>query len=157
MPKNHIEEFTNLIHDIITSKEFQKMKEYKHHRNSTTYRHSLHVAYLCYLYYKRKQRNVNIQELIRSALLHDYFLYDWRENDGKCKGLVHGFVHAKRALENALKDYPDLTKVEQDAIKNHMFPLTLVPPTTKCGWVICYYDKVAAISEYMQSKRIILA
>ncbi len=35
---------------------------------------------------------------------------------------------------------------------HHMFPLTLIPPTTKEGWLICIFDKVAAKSDYKSIK-----
>lgn len=148
MPQN--KEFEELIHDIITSEEYLKMKKYKHHLHGNTYEHSIAVAYLCYLHYKKKKSKVNLAELIRGALLHDYFLYDRHDKTVgvHINGLVHGYTHPKRALENAMKHYPDLTKNEQDIIKRHMFPLTPVPPKTRCGWLVCYYDKVAAIYEY---------
>lgn len=144
------QEFHDLIHDIITSEEFCKMKGYKHHLHGSTYDHSISVAYLCYRHYKKGKSKVNIEELIRGALLHDYFLYDRHDKDGDChiNGLVHGFTHPKRALENARNHYPDLTRTEQDIIKRHMFPLTPIPPRTRCGWLVCFYDKVAAVCEY---------
>lgn len=148
--QNKNREFVELIQDIITSEEFCKMKNYKHHLHGSTYEHSISVAYLCYQHCKRTKRNVNIKELIRGALLHDYFLYDRHDKsrDGYVNGLVHGFTHPKRALINAINHYPDLTRTEQDIIKRHMFPLTPVPPGTRCGWLVCFYDKVAAIREY---------
>ena len=147
-------EFIGLIHDIAASEEFCKMKEYKHHAKGNTYEHCIHVAYLCYLHWIRTGCDVNIRELIRGALLHDYFLYDWREGEGfqLRKGMFHGFTHPGRALKNALRDYSDLSKTEEDMIKRHMFPLTPVPPHTKCGWLVCLYDKVAAIQEYGRLK-----
>ena len=129
------------------------MQQYKHHLNGNTYEHSIKVAYLCYWHYKRHKSKVDPKELIRGALLHDYFLYDRHDksNPEHICGLIHGFTHSKRALENALKAYPDLTKTEQDMIKRHMFPLTPIPPKTKCGWLVCFYDKVAAIFDYCDS------
>ena len=154
--QNQNEEFHELIHDIISSEEFSKMKNYKHHLHGSTYEHSISVAYLCYQHCKRTKSNVNIKELIRGALLHDYFLYDRHVKNGEhhINGLVHGFTHPKRALENARNHYPDLTKTEQDIIKRHMFPLTPIPPRTKCGWLVCFYDKVAAIYEYCHRSKL---
>ncbi len=151
-------EFFEMIQDIIETEEFCKSKVYKHHSRGNTYKHSIHVAYLCYKHQMRTGCDVNFRELIRGALLHDYFLYDWRKQEG-CKfinGILHGFRHSKMALENALRDYPDLTRTEADIIKRHMFPLTIIPPSTKGGWLVCFYDKVAAIYEYAGLKNNIL-
>lgn len=142
------ESFFVLIGDIIDSEEFRRMRKYKHHLHGTTYDHSIKVAYLCYRHYHKHQSNVNLNELIRGALLHDYFLYDRHDRANHISGLRHCLTHPKRALENAAKAYPDLTETEQDMIKRHMFPLTPIPPKTQCGWLLCFYDKVAAIDEY---------
>jgi hypothetical protein len=30
-----------------------------------------------------------------------------------------------------------------------MFPIVPIPPTTKCGWIVCWYDKVASVGDYL--------
>lgn len=146
--------FYSLISDIIETDDFRKMQAYKHHLHGTTYTHSIKVAYLCYRHYQKHKSTLNINELIRGALLHDYYLYDWRDKSAAkhINGFVHGFMHPKLALENALQAYPDLTETEQDMIERHMFPLTPFPPKTRCGWLVCFYDKVAALGEYCSMK-----
>ena len=130
------------------------MREYKHHRNGNTYEHSVKVAYLCYKHHRFFNSNVALWELMRGALLHDYFLYDRHKKDPHCKisGLRHGFTHPALALRNALSAYPDLTRTERDIIKRHMFPLTPIPPKTRGGWIVCLYDKIAAIDDYLSPK-----
>ena len=83
-------------------------------------------------------------ELIRGALLHDYFLYDW--HDGLPERRVHGFTHPSAALRNALDDF-ELTEVEKDIIKKHMFPLTLTPPKYRESWAMCVVDKACSVYE----------
>lgn len=150
MTEGEDKEFKELIQEIVSTEEFKKMKQYKHHRGGNTYDHSIRVAYLCYRYYKRHNSKVNVNELIRGALLHDYFLYDRHDksNPDYVCGLIHGLVHPKRALANATRAYPNLTKTERDVIKRHVFPLTPIPPKTRCGWLVCFYDKVVAICDY---------
>jgi uncharacterized protein len=43
--------------------------------------------------------------------------------------------------------------MEEDMILRHMFPLTPVPPRTKAGWLLCLYDKIAALSDYFGENR----
>ena len=140
-------EFQNLIQKIISSKEYQTMKHHRHHVKSNTFDHSVKVAYLCFRHHKRFHMKMDLEELIRGALLHDYYLYDWHDKAPSHR--FHGFTHPKRALSNALRKYPNLTRTERDMIRRHMFPLTLIPPKTKGGWLICLYDKIAAISDYL--------
>lgn len=84
------------------------------------------------------------RDLIRGALLHDYFLYDW--HDGEKERRIHGFTHPMTALRNADRDF-DLTDTERDIIKKHMFPLTVIPPTCREGWIVCLADKYCSLYE----------
>ena len=147
--------FYDLVKDIVETKAFCRMHHYRHHLHGSTFEHSIKVAYLCYCHHRRSGKSEGLYELVRAALLHDYFLYDHhaKEGEGRITGLRHGLVHPRRALENAERAYPDLTKGERDAIRRHMFPLTLVPPKTRCGWLVCFYDKVAAIGDYCNRKK----
>lgn len=141
-------DFLEMAGEIISSDEFIKMKKYKQHIHGNTYDHSVRVAYLCYRHCIKHKSKVNVGELVRGALLHDYFLYDLHGEDSNVSGIVHGYTHPSRALENAIRAYPDLSPTERDAIRRHMFPLTPIPPRTRCGWLVCYYDKIAALEEY---------
>lgn len=139
-------EFIRMIRDIIRTKEFRGMKQYRHHVKGSVYDHSIKVAYLCYRHHKRFGTKTDLRELVRGALLHDFYLYDWHEMlPGR---RLHLFTHPRCSLANALHHYPDLTRREQDMIRRHMFPVTLTPPRTGAGWLICFYDKVAACSDY---------
>lgn len=139
-------EFFVIIRDIVRSDEYCGMKNCKHHIKGSVYDHSVKVAYLCYQHHKRFGTKIGLEEFVRGALLHDYYLYDWHEKSPSHR--FHGFTHPRCALNNALAKYPDLTETEQDMILRHMFPLTPIPPTTKAGWLLCFYDKVAAVSDY---------
>ncbi len=141
-------EFKRLIREIISSDEFRAMKHYRHHVKSNLHDHCIKVAYLCYRHHKRFRPNIPPEELIRGALLHDYYLYDWHDK-GASYRFIHGFVHPRAALRQALHRYPKLSYAERDMIRRHMFPMTLIPPKTHAGWLICFYDKVAAGSDYL--------
>ena len=72
-------EFFDLVEDIICSEEYRGMKNNKHHIKSNVYDHSIKVAYLCYNHYKKFETKIDLQEFVRGALLHDYYLYDWHD------------------------------------------------------------------------------
>lgn len=146
MKQKSTKEFARLIRDITHSEDYRVMKERRHHVKGSVYDHSVKVAYLCYRHYQRFGTKIALSEFIRGALLHDYYLYD--RNDKTASPRFHGFVHPGYALGNAKQRYPDLTRIERDMILRHMFPLTPIPPRTKAGWLICFYDKVAAVSDY---------
>ena len=81
---------------------------------------------------------------MRGALLHDYFLNDWHKKDDGHRW--HGFRHGKTAARNAKRDYR-LNRLEEYIIASHMFPLTVLPPKSKEGWMVCLADKWCAAEE----------
>jgi uncharacterized protein len=114
------------------------------HGEVSCYTHILAVAYFSVRIAKKLKLNVDYESLIRGALLHDYFLYDWRERERPYR--FHGFRHAKVALANASRDFT-LNKVEEEIIAKHMFPLNIVPPTTKESLIVTLVDKYCATYE----------
>jgi len=145
-------EFYDLVRDIVKNPAFRQMRKYQHHIRSNVYDHSLKVAYFCYCHHKRFGGRISLSEFVRGALLHDYYLYDWHDDWPKhCR---HLFTHSKQALQNALRDHPALTYTQQDMIRSHMFPITPhTVPKTAAGWWICFYDKIAAISDYFGANK----
>ena len=130
--------------DILESENFVKTNEFLQHGNITVNKHSIHVA-KCSLDITNKLRiKCNQKELIRGALLHDYFLYDWHDKDLIHPHRLHGFHHPKKAVINALKEY-DLTSREKDIIKKHMWPLTIIPPVCREAWIVTLVDRWCAL------------
>ena len=139
-------EFYSMIGDILRSPRFRSMKRYRHHVRSNAYEHSLKVAYLCYCHHKRFGGRIPIEEFVRGALLHDYYLYDCHDPRRSYRG--HLAKHPAQAWRNAVRDYPKLTETQRDMIRHHMFPISpFCPPRTAAGWLVCFYDKVAAVSD----------
>ena len=138
-------EFYALIREIIKSDDFCKMKNCRHHVKKSAFDHSVKVAWLCYCHAKRFGTKTDIKRFVRGALLHDFYLYD--RND-KVANKHHSVMHPRYALKNAKERYDDLCEFEVDMISNHMFPLTLTPPKTREGWIVCFYDKVAAVGDF---------
>ncbi len=132
--------------DIILSDEAQSMKDYVQHGSTSVFEHALSVAKFSLIFAINLENvfgvKVDRRSLVRGALLHDYFLYDWHLSSDKRRGL-HGFTHPAIACENAVRDF-DIPPIEQDIIKHHMFPLTLIWPHTREGWLVCLADKCCA-------------
>lgn len=131
--------------DILDSVNFQSTRKHIQHGTMTVHNHCMDVACYSLLLNKKLGLNCNMHDLIRGALLHDYFLYDWHDKEHNHRR-PHGFFHASAALSNASRDF-ELTRIEKDIIKKHMFPLTPVPPKYKEGWVVCLADKVCSLGE----------
>jgi uncharacterized protein len=130
--------------DIMFSQGMLSETAFIQHGTVSVYAHCIGVAIMCLVIADRLRMNVDRRSLVRGALLHDYFLYDWHELS--LANTIHGYTHPGYALREAEKDF-DLTKTERDMIIHHMFPLTLVPPFTPEGWILMIADKICALGE----------
>lgn len=124
-------------------------RRFVQHGGVTVYRHCVRVAVLSCRLADAFGWQVDRAALIRGALLHDYFLYDWHETDDSHR--LHGFTHPRTALRNACADWT-LTDREQNIILRHMFPLTPVPPACREGWLVCLADKLCAVQEMVTTR-----
>lgn len=140
-------ELIKMIRELETDGRLESEKYYFQHGNTTVYEHSIRVAQVS-LYIASKLRvRVNEKDLMRGALLHDYFLYDWHhKNKEHC---LHGFRHPYTALVNAKTDFI-LNAKEENIILRHMFPLTPIPPFYREAWIVCIADKYCALEESLR-------
>jgi uncharacterized membrane protein/HD superfamily phosphodiesterase len=148
-PAEH--EYNAIVADILDNEEFLKLKDFFHH-NSSIYEHAKIVSYLAYRLCK--YLNLDYTSAARGALLHDFFLYDWRNHDlpDLAKDKYHGVAHPKIALNNALKHF-NLNNVEKDIIVKHMWPLTLIPPRYQESYIVTFTDKYVASREFVDEFR----
>ena len=136
--------YMDQVYDILQSKPFKRMDNFIQHGTTTTLKHCLNVSYVSYKICKTL--GFDYVSAARAGLLHDLFLYDWHECAKKTGNHFHGFTHPRVALNNA-KKYYDLNKVEEDIIVKHMWPLTVIPPKYKEGYVVMYADKYCGFLE----------
>ncbi len=130
--------------DILESTKMLEEKDYMQHGNVSVYEHSLKVCYLSIRIAKAFNLDVDMKALVRGALLHDFFLYDWHVPDKSHR--LHAFSHARRAYENAKKEF-DLGNIEKDIIIKHMFPVNISLPKYKETVIVCIADKLSATHE----------
>ena len=130
--------------DILNSDGMHIEKNCLQHGQISVYEHSYMVAVLCVELAIMCRIRADMRALVRGALLHDYFLYDWHEKDKSHR--LHGFIHAERALKNAESDFR-LTDIERKMRRAHMFPLNLVLPRYREGVLRCVADKMCATRE----------
>lgn len=114
------------------------------HGRVSVLEHSLRVTACCLALAAALHLRVDTRALVRGALLHDYFLYDWHDRDPGHRW--HGFRHARTAARNAARDFA-ISEVERDMILSHMFPLYPHPPCCRESAVLCVADKVCALQE----------
>lgn len=145
--------FERISNDIIQKEAFLEMKNYLQHGSISTYEHSLNVSHCSLYLMKRLHLKGDEISLIRGALLHDLFLYDWHEKDETHRW--HGFHHPKKAHDNALIHY-EINALEKEIILSHMWPLTFRSfPKRKEAMIVCIADKIVSTMEtiHIQYKR----
>jgi len=135
--------------DIILSPEAQVLKTFVQHGETTVFEHCLSVAKFSLLMAHFLERTLKIgidkDSLVRGALLHDYFLYDWHDKTVPGRR-VHGFTHPGTAMRNAERDF-GLNDLERDIISKHMFPVTPFPPMHRESIIVNLADKWCALCE----------
>jgi uncharacterized protein len=143
-------EFDSLAKDILEHEVFAESKAFIQHGKISVYEHSLDVARLSF----RVGDFFNIADkrsLVRSALLHDFFLYDWHVPEKMWS--LHGWTHPVTAAKNAQR-YFNIGDKEYSLIRSHMWPYTLLhPPCYREGWIICFADKAISLWETLFRRR----
>ena len=138
--------------DILKSENFRSTKNYIQHGTMPVHRHCIDVAEKSIAISKFLRIPCNEREMVRGALLHDYFLYDWHDKSRENYQRLHGFYHPGIALRNASMEY-ELTLREKDIIKKHMWPLTVVPPLCREAWIVTTADKYCSLLETLKLHR----
>ena len=141
-------EFVKIAREVMHSGRYREMKKYYSHSDVTVYTHCVKVAYAAYSFAVKHGIRCDLKALVRGALLHDYYLYDWHDPN---KGFRwHGFKHHRFALRNAEQDYPILRR-EREIIRSHMFPLTFwCVPKCREAWIVSVADKIVASEETLR-------
>ena len=138
-------EFVQIVREFLMVEQVQEMKHYIQHGNTSTLTHCLVVAYYSYRLALWLPMRFSYKSLIRGALLHDFYLYDWHIPDKSHR--LHGFVNPRIALKNARR-YFKLNSIEEDIIRKHMWPLTLnTPPSSREALLVCLVDKFCSLAE----------
>ncbi len=138
-------EYLEIVADILSNEDFLKLKEFPHH-DATIYDHVRKVSYLSY----RLCRNLNLdyRSAARGGLLHDFFLYDWKDSGPRpYRGGLHGFKHPRVALLNSMTHF-NLNDIEYDIILKHMWPLTIKPPQYRESYIVSMVDKYISSGEF---------
>lgn len=161
------EEWFLYVEDILINDEFQKRKLFMHHHNISVWEHSILVSFKSFVVAKYFNADARICAI--AGLLHDFYTKAWIKTqdvleleNGKYFDEVrkplfkkHGFTHASDAANNYVKYFPELKdKKITNSIKRHMFPLNIVPPRYKEGYIITIVDKFNSMNEMPSIKNV---
>lgn len=116
----------------------------------TRYEHCLSVSYIALELADKLRANVDRRSMVRGALLHDFFMYDWHD-PGNLR-LMHGFTHAKEALQNAQKEF-ELNDIERDVTKSTCFREYRGFRAIKETVLVSAADKISAVLETMHNAK----
>ena len=133
-----------IVQELERDGRFAQERLYVQHGDTSVYAHSISVAETSLRLARKYRIKVNKYALVRAALLHDYFLYDWHVHE---KGRAfHPTGHPEAARKNAVEDY-GVSELEQNIIASHMFPLGHRMPHSKEAWIVTLADKICASRE----------
>jgi len=138
-------EYMNTAKPLLENPSLKVLSQYNHHRGKTRLEHVNEVAFLSFQL--GKKLSLDCDAIIRGALLHDLFYYDWLREGPR----LHGLRHHNIALKNARKII-SLSKKEEDIIIKHMWPLTLIPPRYKESFIVSQVDTFCSLRDYVRIK-----
>lgn len=143
-------ELEEIYQKFLNDERIQRMKEIPMHRGSNCYIHSFKVAKMAVNRAIRK-REYDLKSVLLGAILHDYYLYDWRVDRDRRK--KHGSLHPSIAESNAKKDF-DIPKEVSDIILTHMWPINFEKfPNSKEARLVDIVDDIVATREFLSSAK----
>ena len=135
---------------FLNDEKILRMKDISMHRGSNCYLHSFKVAKKA-IKKSLNKKDINLEVVLLGAILHDYYLYDWRKDRSKLK--KHGKNHPDIAINNAIRDF-DISDDVKSVIKSHMWPINIKDfPKSKEAKIVSLSDKAVTIGESLTTKK----
>lgn len=144
------QELEKIYQEFLNDPRILRMKEIPMHRGSNCYEHSFKVAKLA-VRLAIKHKRLDVKSVLIAAILHDYYLYDWRKDRSKRKW--HGHRHPHLAAQKAVEDF-GVSDLVRKAISSHMWPINILEfPCSVEARILSFSDKIIATREAMTSKK----
>ena len=138
-------QFVELIKDYFKADVEKHMDKNLQHDTTATLERCEDAAWISYLVNERLRLNAGEKELVEAAMLHDLYLYDWRDGDDSRK--ANGTGHSDMENDKAVK-YFSISEKEQEAIKSRMWPENITEiPKNKEALIMYLADKYCALVE----------
>jgi uncharacterized protein len=140
---------------VLDSEIWQKALRQKHHNYWTVGSHSMSVCVAALrMSYWLEERGIHTdrKRIVRAALCHDLGIIG---RDEKYKNnAVCCHRHPIDSIPIAREIYPDIDEETIEDIRWHMWPMCLMPPTNREGFLIILADKYAATGEGLPIDRL---
>ncbi len=143
--QTELRELSPELGDILDSEAFSFLKGQERHRYTDAYDHSVRTAWLAMRL--AESNGLDAVSAAKTALLHDFCDRESTDIDVSRTRGSYFFFHPFAAARNA-EAYFGVTKREKRAIRSHMFPGFIIPPTSRLGWAVVRADKVATYYEF---------
>ena len=141
--------------DILSSARFEKAGTVRHHITGNVAEHSRNTAEygrrMCE-WLNRHGIDVSEEDVVQACLLHDIGMTEDRVHDSA--GWRKAFWHPRKGARIARDEY-HVNKVQYNAIKRHMWPICIIPPRYKEGWVVMAADKYCSIRELSRKRKML--
>ena len=144
-----IKKYLSLCTDLLCDEKVKSMANYRHHKSITTHYHSVYVSF----YVMRVCDKLHVsheREIVRAALLHDFYLYEWYTEKHEEN---HIFYHPKESVKNIEAHFGALTPRQKNMVLSHMFPTSKVMPRYLGSWILTLTDKCCATADYLGLSR----
>lgn len=150
--KEEKKELESIYQTFLNDEKIMRMKDIPMHRGSNCYIHSFKVAKKAIRKAEKShKKDLDLKIILIGAILHDYYLYDWRSDKSKKK--KHGHNHPRIASENASIDF-DISQDIKRIIETHMWPLTFREyPKSREAKIVSICDKAVTIGEFFVSPK----
>ncbi len=146
--KNELE---SIYQDLLKDERVLKMKVIPMHKGSNCYIHSFKVARRAIKVALKYKKELRYKALLYAAILHDYYLYDWRVD--KSKRNKHLTTHAALAVSQAKRDFNISDEIGEIMI-SHMWPVDpKFFPHSKEAKILMNADNYVATREFITTKK----
>lgn len=142
-----------LEEDILSSDRFHKAWNIRHHYSTSVAVHSERTAEyamrIC-SWLKRHSVRINEEDVMRACLLHDIGMTD--DKVSHSISFRKAYLHPVRS-EQIAKDEFHANAVQCNAIRRHMWPICVIPPRYKEGWIVIAADKLCSLREVFRRRK----
>ena len=134
--------------DIVETDIFKKALAQTHHKKTTVGDHSACVAVIALRMCRRLNRrmcHLDERRVVLAALTHDLGIVGRHE---KYSNNFETYLrHPSDSAKIAMRLLPEMNKKFYRTISRHMFPLTILPPTSIEGIILSVADKMASVKD----------